>query len=254
MDMFMRFLHMKINERHFYAFKQMYIHKILPELQSTEGCIFATLIQSTDSLNEFVSLTMWSSQVHAERYQNSDAFRDLLQEAKQYFAESSEWRVELSTDYTLEYKPVVDEPVISSYTVTQKSLEANAEIGTASTMFVRIVSAKIKNELIEEARRIYSNEIIPVLKNVPGCRYVFLSENFDKTNEAFSITVWDTPEDAQKYEESGLFLELIGKLKHTFSDLYQWKMKLQTEREKKVVTSEDIAVEHYSVVSGKSFS
>jgi quinol monooxygenase YgiN len=252
--MFLRFLHLRINERHFYAFKQLYVNTIIPKLQSTEGCFFAGLIQNMESPNEFVSLTLWRSPADADRYQNSDTFKNLIQEARQYFAESSEWRVELSTDYTLEYKPIVDEPVITSHMVTQKSLDTASDIGTSSLMFVRIVSARIKPDKIEEARKIYSEHVMPALKKVPGCRYAFLSENFLETNEAFSITVWDSPEDAHRYEQSGLFQELVVKMRPTFTDLYQWKMKLQKGGGKKVVTSEDIAVGHYSVVTGKSFT
>jgi heme-degrading monooxygenase HmoA len=91
------------------------------------------------------------------------------------------------------------------------------------------------------------------LRKVPGCKYAFLTQNLQQEDEFFSITIWENKQAAENYEKSGLFKEYIGKVQHTFADLYQWKMKLEEQSGKKVVTSEDAALEQYSVVTGKNF-
>ena len=70
---------------------------------------------------------------------------------------------------------------------------------------------------------------------------------------ACNSTMWESKEDADDYEKSGRFDELTEKLKHTFAELYQWKMTLEKEGVRQAVTSEDLAVKYYSIVTGKSF-
>jgi len=55
------------------------------------------------------------------------------------------------------------------------------------------------------------------------------------------------------YDNIGLFQMLKEKVEHTFSKLYQWKMALKKESGGRVITSEDLRMETYSVVTGKSF-
>jgi hypothetical protein len=80
-----------------------------------------------------------------------------------------------------------------------------------------------------------------------------LTTSTEKEDEAISLTVWDSKEDADTYEESGLFEKLIKKLEPTLSDLYQWKMSLDKEENWKLRTSDDMAVKYYKVVTGESF-
>ncbi len=43
------------------------------------------------------------------------------------------------------------------------------------------------------------------------------------------------------------------KVKHTFTDLFQWKMKLDQSQQTQAATSDDLRVEGFSIVTGKSF-
>ena len=97
-------------------------------------------------------------------------------------------------------------------------------------------------------------EIVPALQNHRGCRYIYLSESMQEENEVVSITVWDSKMDAQNYENSGKFGELVDKLKHTFSHFYQWKMELAKEHKGELKTSDDMKVDYYRMVSGKRFN
>ena len=120
-------------------------------------------------------------------------------------------------------------------------------------MFLRIVSVSIQPGKIDAFRRIYTDEVIPVLRNLKGCRFAFLTESVEEANKVLCITIWDRKEDADAYEKSGRYDELKAKLQHTFSGLYQWKMALDKESAEKRVTSEDLHVDMYSIIVGKRF-
>lgn len=69
-------------------------------------------------------------------------------------------------------------------------------------MFIRMTFAKIKPNQGNAARRLYLDEVIPAHKNHQGLRFVHLLESLEN-NEAITVTVWDTKQDAQAYEKSG---------------------------------------------------
>jgi quinol monooxygenase YgiN len=89
---------------------------------------------------------------------------------------------------------------------------------------------KIAQGKAEEFKRIYRESIIPALSEVKGCNYVYLTQRPGETNEATSVTVWSSREDAEAYEQGGLYEKLVELLRPTLSGLYQWKM----DREKRV--------------------
>jgi heme-degrading monooxygenase HmoA len=72
-------------------------------------------------------------------------------------------------------------------------------------------------------------------------------------NKSISITIWDTKEDAAAYEHSGQFNSLVNKVRHTFTDFYQWKMELDKGGQRQPAPKEDLKVEGYRVVSMKNF-
>jgi hypothetical protein len=48
-------------------------------------------------------------------------------------------------------------------------------------------------------------------------------------------------------------MELVEKIRHTFSQFYLWKMALEKDYSAKVKTTDDLKVQAYNLVSGKSF-
>ncbi len=143
---------------------------------------------------------------------------------------------------------------MKSYSVAEPTAEKIAVREQPQLIYVRVVSPKIRPGMMEEFKRIYAEEILPVLREVKGCRYAYLTEGTKDKNEVISVTIWDSQKDAENYETGGLFDLLKGKVRQTFSELYQWKRKLEKDSGKPVVTSEDMMVKHYNVVTGKSFT
>ncbi len=52
-------------------------------------------------------------------------------------------------------------------------------------MFMRIVSAKILPDKMDEFRHLYKNEIVAALEITKGCRYAYLSESMKEDNIFF---------------------------------------------------------------------
>jgi heme-degrading monooxygenase HmoA len=250
--MFMRLVQVKVKPESSGKLAALYAQKIVPELQKTPGCIYASLIQSSSNPDESISLTLWETAHDADAYEQSGAFQRLITEAHPYFSDSSEWKIQLSKDLTLEYTPVSEEPVVRSYTETTPSTDRPlfAEEGR---LYIRILSVKVQSGKTEEFAKIYQSEILPVLRNVQGCRYAFLTEGVEERNEVISLTIWDSKEAADVYESSGLFRKLTRKVQHTFSELFQWKMAAERRSNVQVTTTEDLSVKGYHVVSGKTF-
>jgi heme-degrading monooxygenase HmoA len=249
----MRFVHVKFPPENLSKIQEIYDGTIIPGLQDVQGCLFASLIISESHPDEGISFTLWDSKEHVIEYEKVGLYYELLGKVLPLLSESSVWKIQLSKDMKLEYTPVPEEPVVKSFaTVVQSDTEIPAA-QNESLMYLRIVSLKIKPEKMEDFRKQYSSETIPALKKVKGCRFAYLTESAEEKNEVVSVTLWDSREDAENYEKSGLFKELLEIHKDAFAHLFQWKMALEKEEHQKAVTSEDITVMGYNILTGKSF-
>ncbi len=251
--MYMRFVRLNALSDKVDTLINFYDKAIVPVLQNTKGCRYACLIQNTRNKGECISMTLWDSHGDAEAYEKSGRFTQLYDKVRPLLEDSSEWKIQLTTDYTLEYKPETNEPAIDSYNVSYVPEDELPETKKFSSMYVRIFAANIKPDGIDEVKEVYQNEVAPRLRQVPGCKYAFLTQSLQNENEFFSITIWESKQAADTYEKSGLFNELVGKVQHLFSDMYLWKMKLEEKSNKKAVTSEDVSLDQYTVVAGKNF-
>jgi heme-degrading monooxygenase HmoA len=249
--MFMRFLQFKLNPDFLSEFEKFYENDVLPQLQKIPGCLFAGLINSKPEENEFASLTFWEHQEQAEDYERSGVFESLVNKARPFLSESSEWKIHLSDKMELEYAPVAEEPTIKKYSVADKGSEKID--GQIPEMYIRIVSIKIQPGKLNQFKELYHNKVIPTLKSTPGCRHIFLTQSIQEEDEFISLTIWNSKRDADAYEASGKFAELNEQLRETFSQFYLWKMQLEKDYSAKVKTSEDMKVEKYNLVAGKSF-
>lgn len=252
--MFMRFVQLKINTKYLQVLREFYAQIVAPELQQMPGCLFAGIIQGSDQPEEIISLTFWETHEQAEGYTHSDAYQKMIEQIKPMLAESTEWKIQLSDDMQLEYLPVAEEPITKEYTVTAQSTNPHAVPDETPRMYVRIVSVRVQKGMLAEFRNIYGSEIIPTLKKTKGCRFAYLTENIQEEDDAISVTIWDSKEDADNYEKSGVFEDLTEKVKHTFSNLFQWKMALEKDSQgSKISTSADLKVSHYTMVAGRNF-
>ncbi|MFX1478653.1 MAG: antibiotic biosynthesis monooxygenase family protein [Promethearchaeota archaeon] len=83
-------------------------------------------------------------------------------------------------------------------------------------MWVRITYGKIQPDKMDEFRKIYNEEIVPVVKKQKGIIDVYWMEDTEVLGDGISLTSWDTKENGEIYESSGTYQEMVNKVKHTF--------------------------------------
>lgn len=251
--MYMRMVQVRIKQGALQKVLALYRNRVITSLEHVEGCRYAGFMVSAHHAEECISLTLWNSKKDADQYEASGLFSRLIDEMRPHFVESSESRIQLSRDLKLEYVPVPEEPVISASDVAAAGSAETASQHNDGKIWVRIVSLKLRPGKMEEYKTSYLEHVVPRLKTVTGCRYVYLAERTGKPNEVISVTSWSSRQDAETYERSGVFAALLESQRHLLSELYQWKQSTERTQHLEVTTSEDVAIEQYDVVAGRSF-
>ncbi|MEN8163657.1 MAG: antibiotic biosynthesis monooxygenase [Acidobacteriota bacterium] len=247
--MYMRFVHLKITEDNFWEVRKFYEDKVIPTLQATEGCLFASLLQPTIEMKECVSMTIWASQEYAEAYEASGVYDRLLDESDEAMAGATEWRAELTGDRISTPPPIYD-PKVEGFPVEVGGGTAALEGDASRHLYLRIVAVRIDPSRFQELRQRYDKELVPSLLETPGCRAAFLVEGIKARTRALSVTVWDSEEDAVRYELSGRFDELVSKISEFFSGLYQWKLSLSSSDSNRI-SGDELEVSGYNIVTGR---
>ncbi|RYZ80575.1 MAG: Gfo/Idh/MocA family oxidoreductase [Proteobacteria bacterium] len=78
-------------------------------------------------------------------------------------------------------------------------------------MFVRLTSLFFFPDSIEEARKIFTKEIGPIVKKQSGNVSFMFLEPTNTSDDFIALTSWDSIVDAHQYETSGLYKELLEK-------------------------------------------
>jgi len=160
--MYMRLVHARYRPDSLPNIKKVYDEKIIPTLQKMRGCLFACLVRSDANIDEGISLTLWDTQENAESYVKSGIFQSSLEEIRPFLSDSSEWKVQLTKDLKVAYEPVPEEPTVKAYA----GLVDSGEDLPAKPMHLRLLSLKIKPDMMDEFQQIYQNKILPVLRSI----------------------------------------------------------------------------------------
>jgi len=251
--MHMRMVHLKVKTGQIRTLEALYRDRVIPSLSSVGGCRFAGLLQSAYHPEDCISFTLWEAEAKADAYERSGLYSQLLEEARPFLADSSDTTVRLSEDLTLEYVEVPEEPVIHGHPVAATTDDEVESIEGLPDIWVRIVQLKIRPGKREEFKRRYVEHVIPTLRQVRGCRHAYLTGQDDDPDILASVTTWNSRADAEAYEKSGLYDQLIESQKEFLSSLFEWKRHRESHGRPGVATSEDVVVELYNVLQGKSF-
>jgi heme-degrading monooxygenase HmoA len=103
-------------------------------------------------------------------------------------------------------------------------------------MFARLTYIDILPEHHDELKKIFNEEVLPVVRKQKGNIGIWLLEPTDMlSTEYISLTEWISAEDAQSYDSSGTYKSLVDKLK----SMYKSKPVLKTYNvaESKLVTT-----------------
>ena len=96
-------------------------------------------------------------------------------------------------------------------------------------MYLRLVHAKVKPEMVSLLPIAYEERIIPRLQEMSGCLYAGLIMSAAHEDECISMTLWDTRKQAEEYEKSGLFDELLAEARPYLLDSSVWRVQLSEE-------------------------
>ncbi len=83
-------------------------------------------------------------------------------------------------------------------------------------MRARIVSAQIVGGKREEAVRLWQEKVAPAFRDLKGFREGFLLTSPNKGSYV-SVSLWETEADAEAFESSGLYQQLIDKFEGVFA-------------------------------------
>ncbi len=72
-------------------------------------------------------------------------------------------------------------------------------------MYARIAWGKVKPGSWEEYERVYRDEILPGSRGVQGLRFRELLRGTDDPDEGISMTLWESREDLEAYEQSAAY-------------------------------------------------
>lgn len=77
-------------------------------------------------------------------------------------------------------------------------------------MFIRMTFVRFKPGTMPEVQALYNDVVIPKMKQQAGLRFVHFLEQVDDRNAGISITAWDTDKDAEAYERTGVYPQLLA--------------------------------------------
>jgi heme-degrading monooxygenase HmoA len=249
--MFMRIVNLKVKQGKQGELARFYEDRVIPALEESKGCLYAALLQPADDDQECISMTFWRSREAAEAYEKSGLFDELLDESDDFLAEVSEGRVQSSAGSAGTHSALQD-PEVEAYPVEVSAVGEVVDAVGPHRFFVRIVSARVEAGRFEDLKKRYDEEIKPALMATKGCRAVFLVENVKRRSRVLSVTIWDSEEDAIRYELSGAFDQLTAKVSEFFSGLYQWKLSLSSTDGAETVTGKHLDVRGFQVVTGRN--
>ncbi len=79
-------------------------------------------------------------------------------------------------------------------------------------MFARLTIFQGKSDKIDEAIKIYKENVVPAAKSQKGFRGIYLLTD-RKTGKGISMSLWDSEDDAIANQQSGYYQEQVGKFK-----------------------------------------
>jgi len=96
-------------------------------------------------------------------------------------------------------------------------------------MYVRLVQMHVDPDRVREYGSVYAEKIFPVLAQTAGCLYAGLVVHARQKDRAVSVSLWESEADAEAYEKSGRYDELVNVLRPYFSDSMNWQLRLSVD-------------------------
>ena len=85
-------------------------------------------------------------------------------------------------------------------------------------MFARLTFIDILPERQDDLKKIFNEEIVPVVRKQKGNIGIWLLEPTNIANEYISLTEWTSASDADLYDSSGTYKNLVDKIKAMYKN------------------------------------
>ena len=102
-------------------------------------------------------------------------------------------------------------------------------------MIARLTFFNANPNDLEEFKKLYKGEIVPVIRNQKGNLGAWLLEPMNEKDQFISLTEWISNADAEVYESSGTYKELVNKVKSKFQG--ESELKVYNVAETKILES-----------------
>ncbi len=96
-------------------------------------------------------------------------------------------------------------------------------------MFMRLLQVHVKSDSVTNLPSLFSNSMLPEVRNARGCLYAGFIQSDREAEENIVVTLWDTPEHADAYAQSGVFQKVMNQAESIFSDVLEWKVQLSQD-------------------------
>ncbi len=84
-------------------------------------------------------------------------------------------------------------------------------------MFIRMTFVRFKPGTMPDVQALYNDVVIPKMKEQPGLRFVHFLEQADDRDAGISIAAWDTSQDAERYERTGIYPQLLAQFEQGYA-------------------------------------
>jgi len=84
-------------------------------------------------------------------------------------------------------------------------------------MIVRLTYLSFLPQNLVQAKKVFEEEIVPVVRRQRGNIDCRLLEPIEKTDDYISMTTWETKADADAYNSSGIYRGLVEKVRKDLS-------------------------------------
>lgn len=93
-------------------------------------------------------------------------------------------------------------------------------------MYLRFLKLDTKGADLRAIQEFYQQKVMPLLQQHSACRFASLLQATSKAEECISMTLWDSPEAADRYEKSGDYLGLVEEGAKLVSGTAAWTVRL----------------------------
>jgi heme-degrading monooxygenase HmoA len=83
-------------------------------------------------------------------------------------------------------------------------------------MFIRLTFFDFQLQHLDEVKKIFNEEVVPVVKTQKGNLGIWLLEPTNQMDQFISLTEWTSEADAQTYQNSGTYKRLVDILKDKY--------------------------------------